>query len=162
KELVAILKVGDGAAAVPAGVPAPPAKSAKASSTDKPLDVWFCEARPLNHPESEKDTRHVVLAIDPAHTGYEVGDSLGIVARNSPELVAAIISCLGVARDIPVLSPDGVERPIDQALSEMCEIRRPSDQAIEVLASRALDRSESQVLQAMAEGYPGAGPEDAD
>jgi sulfite reductase (NADPH) flavoprotein alpha-component len=40
--------------------------------------------------------------------------------------------------------------------------RRPSDQAIEVLASRDLDCSESQVLQAIAEGYPGAGPEDAD
>ena len=31
-----------------------------------------------------------------------------------------------------------------------------------MLASRALDRDESVVLQAMAEGYPGAGPEDAD
>lgn len=37
-----------------------------------------------------------------------------------------------------------------------------SDQAIEVLASRALDRSESAILQATAEGYSGAGPEDAD
>ena len=29
-------------------------------------------------------------------------------------------------------------------------------------ATRALDRDESVILQAMAEGYPGAGPEDAD
>src|SRR5262249_20640387 len=39
---------------------------------------------------------------------------------------------------------------------------RPSDQAIEALSSRAHDIDESRVLQAMAEGYPGIGPEDAD
>ena len=36
-----------------------------------------------------------------------------------------------------VQSPDGIERPLFEALSDCCEIRRPSDQAIEVLASRA-------------------------
>jgi sulfite reductase (NADPH) flavoprotein alpha-component len=49
-----------------------------------------------------------------------------------------------------------------EALTQYCEIRRPSDQAIEVLASRAIDRDESRLLQAMAEGYPGAGPDSAD
>src|SRR5580700_4346612 len=58
--------------------------------------------------------------------------------------------------------PDGIERPLGEALSQFCEIRRPSDQAIEVLSSRARDLDESRMLQAMAEGYPGAGPEDAD
>ena len=162
KELVAMFEVGNGTVDVTPVVLASAPKPIKAGSSDKPLDAWFCEARSLNHPESEKDTRHVVLAIDPALSEYEVGDSLGVVARNSPELVIGIIDCLGVARDTLVLSLDGVERPLDQALSEMYEIRRPSDQAIEVLASRALDRDQSQVLQAMAEGYPGAGPEDAD
>jgi sulfite reductase (NADPH) flavoprotein alpha-component len=92
----------------------------------------------------------------------EVGDSLGVVASNSAELVPAIVERLGAKAETPVLSPDGIERPLAGALSEACEIRRPSDQAIEVLASRALDPDESVVLQAMAEGYPGAGPEDAD
>jgi sulfite reductase (NADPH) flavoprotein alpha-component len=161
KELVAMIGVGNGPVDVLPMVLAP-VPTVEAGSPDKPLDAWFCEARSLNHPEFEKDTRHVVLTIEPRQSGYEVGDSLGVVARNSPELVAAIIGCLGVIRDTPVLSPDGIERPLEQALSEMCEICRPSDQAIEVLASRALDRDQSRVLQAMAEGYPGAGPDDAD
>jgi sulfite reductase (NADPH) flavoprotein alpha-component len=164
KELVGTFRPGSAGKVVSASAasPVPAPKPIQAGSLDKPLDARFCEARPLNHPESEKDTRHVVLAFDTTQSEYEVGDSLGVVARNSPELVAAIIACLGVPRDILVLSPDGIERPAEQALSEACEIRRPSDQAIEVLASRAIDRSESLVLQAMAEGYPGAGPEDAD
>ena len=164
KELVAMIGLGnaDATVSVPAVLAAPAPKPTPPGSPEKPFDAMFCAARPLNRPGSEKDTRHVVLAADPAEAAYEVGDSLGVVARNSPELVTAIIACLGAPRDTPVLSPDGIERPLEEALSEACEIRRPSDRAIEVLASRALDRDASLVLQAMAEGYPGAGPEDAD
>ena len=158
KELVATIGAGHHAAVVSAPMPKPTPLHAP----QEPFDTIFCEARPLNRPESVKDTRHVVLAADPREVEYKVGDSLGVVARNSPELVTAIIACLGASRDILVLSPDGIECPLERALSETCEIRRPSDHAIEVLASRALDRNQSQVLQAMAEGYPGAGPEDAD
>jgi sulfite reductase alpha subunit-like flavoprotein len=62
---------------------------------------------------------------------FQVGDSLGVVARNCPELVAAIVARLGVTPETPVTSPDGIERPLGEALSQACEIRRPSDQAIE-------------------------------
>ena len=93
---------------------------------------------------------------------FQVGDSLGIVASNCPELVGAIIARLRVGPETPVISPDGIERPLIDALSQTCEIRRPSDQAIEVLASRAHDLDKSRILQAMAEGYPGAGPDDPD
>jgi sulfite reductase (NADPH) flavoprotein alpha-component len=132
------------------------------SPSDKPFVAIFRGADCLNGPQSEKETRHVILASEDSPADYEVGDSLGVLARNSAELVTAIIERLGAKPDTPVPSPDGIERPLIEALSEACEIRRPSDQAIEVLASRALDRDESVVLQAMAEGYPGAGPEDAD
>jgi sulfite reductase (NADPH) flavoprotein alpha-component len=146
---------------LPAAAASPPAQAPPASS-DKPFIATFRGAACLNGPRSEKETRHVILAGAGGSVDYEVGDSLGVVARNAAELVTAIIERLGATPDTPVLSPDGTEHPLMEALSETCEIRRPSDQAIEVLASRALDREESVVLQAMAEGYPGAGPEDAD
>jgi sulfite reductase (NADPH) flavoprotein alpha-component len=119
-------------------------------------------AQRLNRGGSEKDTRLVVLETDAGAERFQVGDSLGVVARNCPGLVAAIIARLGVAPETPVMSPDGIERPLGEALSQACEIRRPPDQAIEVLASRAHDLDESRILQAMAEGYPGAGPDGAD
>ena len=147
--------------ALPA-VAASPLPSTSPGSADKPFVAVFQGADCLNGPRSEKETRHVILASADGAVDYEVGDSLGVVARNSAELVAAIIERLGAKADTAVLSPDGIERPLIEALSEACEIRRPSDQAVEVLASRARDRDESVVLQAMAEGYPGAGPEDAD
>jgi sulfite reductase (NADPH) flavoprotein alpha-component len=157
KELVAV--PGATPRAPAAAVMPPPHPLDAAIAADRPLVVCFNAALPLNHSGSDKDTRHIVLA---APAAFEVGDSLGVAARNAPELVSTIIACLGASPEASVLSPDGVERPLAQALAKACEIRRPSDQAIEVLASRALDRDHSLVLQAMAEGYPGAGPEDAD
>ena len=159
KELIASGIVGAAPPPIPAAAPVQPPPNA---SSDKPFVAEFRSADCLNKPGSEKETRHVVLASGDGAADYEVGDSLGVVARNSAELVAAIIERLGAKPETIVVSSDGIERPLFEALSEACEIRRPADQAIEVLASRALDRDESVVLQAMAEGYPGAGPEDAD
>jgi sulfite reductase (NADPH) flavoprotein alpha-component len=154
--------LGTAAAAPLAAVVAAATSAMPNDSADRPFSAIFRGANCLNGAASENETRHVVLAGADGMPQYEVGDSLGVLARNSAELVAAIIDRLGAWPETLVLSPDGVERPLLEALSEACEIRRPSDQAIEVLASRALDRSESMILQAMAEGYPGAGPEDAD
>jgi sulfite reductase (NADPH) flavoprotein alpha-component len=144
-----------------AASPAAPSPTLPALSGE-PAAARLVAAHRLSRDGSQKDTRHVVIVGETGALKYDVGDSLGIVARNCPELVQAITERLGARPDTPVLSPDGVERPLAEALSRHCEIRRPSDQAIEVLSSRAHDIDESRVLQAMAEGYPGAGPDDAD
>jgi len=153
------------------GAPAPlPVPAATVSSGVAPALAASGEPRParlvqaarLTHNGSEKDTRQVVFANEGGALSYEVGDSLGVVARNDPALVAQIIKWLCAKPDTPVMTPDGVERSLTEALSQFCDIRRPSDQAIEVLSSRAHDIDESRMLQAMAEGYPGIGPDDAD
>jgi len=158
--------IGGGPSADPAKpaatVPGAAAPSAATPAADKPFIAEFRGAACLNGPGSEKETRHVVLASADGAAAYEVGDSLGVCAPNSSELVAGIIGRLGAKPETPVVCPDGVERALGDALLEACEIRRVSDQAVEVLASRAVDRDESVILQAMAEGYPSAGPEDPD
>jgi sulfite reductase (NADPH) flavoprotein alpha-component len=161
KELLA--EISAPAAATLSPVPAIAASpAAPPRAPHEPFPVRLRAAQRLNPAGSEKDTRLVVLETDSGGESFQVGDSLGVVARNCPELVSAIIARLGATPDTPVLSPDGIERPLGAALSEACEIRRPSDQAIEVLSSRAHDIEESRLLQAMAEGYPGAGPDDPD
>jgi sulfite reductase (NADPH) flavoprotein alpha-component len=160
KELLAQIAVPAGAAATPAIAAAGPSPTQRAPHERFPARLRASQR--LNRGGSEKDTRLIVLETDTGRERFQVGDSLGVVARNCPELVAAIIACLGVAPETPVTSPDGIERPLGEALSQACEIRHPSDPAIEVLSSRAHDLNESRILQAMAEGYPGAGPDDAD
>src|SRR5437667_844693 len=108
-------------------------------SAEKSFAAVFRGAACLNRPGSEKETRHIVLASEDGSADYLAGDSLAVAPRNSAELVVAIIERLRANPETAVLSPDGIERPLVEALSAFCEIRRPTDQAIEVLASRALD-----------------------
>ena len=116
----------------------------------------------LNRSGSAKDTRHITLDLGESGLAYEVGDSLGIHPTNCPDTVAAIIECLNARGTDEVDCPDGTRRPLWEALSAACDIGLPSDEAIEVLASRAPEADESNRLQALAEGYPGAQPEEAD
>lgn len=101
-------------------------------------------------------------ATDAGAVDGAAGGSLAIRPKNCPEIVAAIIARLGARAEDEVSCPDGTQRPLFAALSEACDIGRPSEAAIEVLASRAPDYDELLRLQAIAEGYPGAQPEGAD
>src|SRR5437763_1219265 len=127
-----------------------------------PLPARFEGALRLNRDGSEKDIRHVVFAHHDLPLQCKAGDALGVHAANDPELVCAIIERLGASVAAEVDCPDGTRRPLREALLEACDIARPSDRAIEVLASRARDPGEADRLQALAEGYPGAEPADAD
>ena len=112
----------------------------------------------LNRGGSEKETRQVVLA-----TGAErFLRGRRQPRRSSPQLPRAgrrdhraarrqTGHAGAVARRCRAPAPR-------RAGADAAKSAGPSDQAIEVLASRALDRDELLLLQAMAEGYPGAGP----
>ena len=156
KELVEQPATAPSLAASPASPP-----PAVQPSTRAPVPAAFTAALRLNRDGSEKDTRHVVFRLG-GGLAYDVGDSVGVHAVNCPELVAAVIERLGGDSADEVDCPDGTRRCLGEALSRVCDIGRPSDAAVEVLASRAPDFGESQRLQALAEGYPGAQPEDAD
>jgi len=162
KETARMLKeimASDLVTAAPAMVPAAPVSVAGRAA---PVPGRLVGARPLNGPGSEKDTRHVVFRPDDPVFAYEVGDSLGVHALNCPDLVDAVIEQLGAKPEVAVECPDRAMRPLRQALLEACDIGRPADTAIEVLASRARHPLDADRLQALAEGYPGAEPQDAD
>jgi len=150
--------------AAAAGVMSPPKIQAASAplAPSAPLPARFDGALRLNREGSEKDTRHVVFRHQDLSLGYKVGDALGVHVANEPEIVAAIIERLAVPAACEVDCPDGTRRPLREALLEACDIGRPSDRAIEVLASRARDPGEADRLQALAEGYPGAEPANAD
>jgi sulfite reductase (NADPH) flavoprotein alpha-component len=157
KEIVAAPPAAAAAAASP-----PTIEAAAPLAPGPPLLARFEGALRLNREGSEKDTRHVVFRHDDLPLGYKVGDALGVSVANEPEIVAAIIERLAVPASCEVDCPDGTRRPLREALLEAYDIGRPSDQAIEVLASRARDPGEADRLQALAEGYPGAEPANAD
>ncbi len=164
-----LLELGAGAVAssvaAAAAKLAPIASSAPATPATGKTETALARlegAVPLNGAGSAKDTRQVVFDLAGTGLAYEVGDALGVQPINCPQSVDAIIACLGAKSSDEVEGPDGIARPLIDALLYACDIGRPSDEAIEVLASRAHILDESQRLQALAEGYPGASHDGAD
>jgi sulfite reductase (NADPH) flavoprotein alpha-component len=161
KELIAAAPAAPARAAAAPASPSPTKEPAAPGRTG-PCEARLLAAARLNGPASEKDTRHVVIDLAGSGLDYVVGDSLGVHVANCPELVAQIVERLGATGEEAVACGDGATRSLQDALARFCDIGRPSDLAVEVLASRAVNREESEALQALAEGYPGAEPADAD
>ncbi len=156
-----LLELAPTLAAAPAAAAAPARPVAPSPVTARVL-ARLEACLPLNREGSLKDTRHVVFDLAGTGLTYDVGDALGVQPENCPDMVAAVIECLGADAFDEVDCPDGSRRGLAEALTKVCDIARPADEAIEILASRAPNADESQRLQALAEGYPGAGPEEAD
>ena len=74
-----------------------------AGTRKNPAIAQILENVNLNHPQSDKETRHIALGINPGEIDYEVGDILGVFPRNCPDLVRRILQALDIPRQTPVL-----------------------------------------------------------
>jgi len=108
----------------------------------------------LSKPGSQKEVRHIALAFADGALAYEVGDSLGVVAENCPDLVTAIVARLG-GGEARVPCPDGVDRPLAEALRAHLDIARPSDDAIALFRDRALYPEDRAKLDSLLDGTAG-------
>lgn len=133
-----------------------------APADEKPEPLSLVEAAPLNGRSSGKDTRHVVFRLNGSRLSYEVGDSLGVHAANCPDLVADILATLGADGGTEVDLPDGTRRPLTDALGRSCDIARPTDGLLSLLAASAGDNGEATQIRALLDGAPDAEPVDAD
>ncbi|HBJ36700.1 MAG TPA: sulfite reductase subunit alpha [Planctomycetaceae bacterium] len=121
-----------------------------------PWSARLIESRPLNKAGSTKDVRHVVIDLSGSGLKYEVGDALGVYPVNCGELAAAIVAKMGAEPTTRVRSPLGVDKPLIDALMHDCCLRDPSDELLELLASRVEDRQARQTLERMlSDGAPG-------
>lgn len=75
--------------------------SARGISRDNPAHVIFLSRRKLNSDESEKTTYHIEFDISDQLT-YKAGDSFGILPKNDPDLVDAVIALIGARPEAEV------------------------------------------------------------
>jgi sulfite reductase (NADPH) flavoprotein alpha-component len=95
------------APAVLGNAPPPPSSvdspvAAPGYSRDAPVAASFRSAERLNGAGSEKDTRHVVIDIAGNGIDYAPGDSFGLIPRNDPALVAAVLAAMRAPADFPI------------------------------------------------------------
>jgi sulfite reductase (NADPH) flavoprotein alpha-component len=130
-----------------AGTGAPAAKpsaSGHAVSTPfrdrtNPFAAELIKVERLTDASSEKDVRLVTFDLRDSGIDYEVGDALGVYPENCPELVDAILDCLG-----------GSDDPAREALLKSHAVTKATDALLELLAAAATDAGEADRLRALA------------
>jgi sulfite reductase (NADPH) flavoprotein alpha-component len=117
-------------------VSAPPPVEEKPAgySRKNPFQARLLANRKLTAEGSEKDTRHYEICLKDSGLTYEVGDALGIVPTNSPELVEEILKVLGFDGEEEVGGPDGDKMPIRLALLREYQIRAPHRDFLNAMA----------------------------
>lgn len=101
---------------------------------------------------STKETRHIELSLADSGLAYQPGDALGVVPRNDPVLVAALLEQLALSADAPVTVKQGATS-LGAALTSTFEITAATPRfldhwaeitnAAELQALRAPDHAET-------------------
>jgi sulfite reductase (NADPH) flavoprotein alpha-component len=103
-------------------------------SRKNPFQARLLVNRKLTGEGSEKDTRHYEICLKGSGLTYEVGDALGIMPTNSPELVDEILKALGFDGEEEVSGPEGDKMPIRLALLREYQIRVPHREFLNAMA----------------------------
>lgn len=87
----------------------------------------------LNGEGSAKETRHVEISLEGSGLSYEVGDALGVVPVNCPDLVSDILKVAGFDGE-EAIDFDGDKIPLRLALTEKYDIRTLNQPFLKALA----------------------------
>lgn len=109
------------AALVETGLSATPLSAA--ATRDAPVTAELLANTRLTGRGSDRDTRHLEFAIDPATLDYTPGDAAGVWPVQAPALVEAILEATGLDRDAEV-ELDGTALPLRRWLGERRELTR--------------------------------------
>lgn len=120
-EALALL-VAQAGAGCEVSAPADPAfPAATAHDKRNPFPARIIDKLTIVGRDSTKETRHVELDIAGSGLSYEPGDALGVVARNDPAVVAALLDATGLSGD-SALTVKGESRTLAEALESHFEI----------------------------------------
>ncbi|HXI72448.1 MAG TPA: flavodoxin domain-containing protein [Verrucomicrobiae bacterium] len=90
----------------------------------------------LNQPGSGKEVRHFEIALGGSGLNYEVGDALGVIPENCPELVAQVLAALKATGDEPVKVDDSI-LPLRDALTKKFDLAKPTQELLTAVAQSA-------------------------
>ena len=116
-------------------------------SRRNPFPATVLESYRLSGEQSTKLVNHLVLDIADSGFTYEPGDSIAIVPRNDPGLVAALIDRFDLTADSPV---EGYDESLGTLLETRFEISTPCEKLLRAVASAIKD---PELKQAVADGH---------
>src|SRR5690606_17790771 len=105
---------------------------------DNPVRARILLDQPITGRGSSKDVRHIELDLESSGLSYLPGDSLGILPRNPPQLVEALLDVLGLDAGSEV-TVDGAATPLSAALTKHKEITILNRPLLEKVAAHHRD-----------------------
>ncbi|MFO1488028.1 MAG: sulfite reductase subunit alpha [Verrucomicrobiota bacterium] len=90
----------------------------------------------LNKEGSDKEVRHYEISLAGSGLSYEVGDALGVMPVNCPELVDEIVSTLKAKGD-EIVNVGDASFPLREALQRQLDITKPSQELFATIAHAA-------------------------
>jgi sulfite reductase (NADPH) flavoprotein alpha-component len=123
----------DGAHAASSAVVSRQSQVQNIGTRKNPYLTKVLENRNLNHPFSDKETRHIVLALEADQVPYAVGDALGIFPRNCPDLVRRLLDVVNLSRDVAV-SYDGQWYPLRDVLLYKVDVHQIDKRMLKIAA----------------------------
>ena len=115
---------------------ASPAVADTAATRESPVAAELLANTRLTGRGSDRDTRHLEFAIDPATLDYAPGDAAGVWPVQAPALVEAILEATGLDGDA-VVDLDGNALPLRQWLGERRELTRLNRPLLKAHAERS-------------------------
>ena len=115
-------------------------------SKKNPFPAKLLTNRLLNGPGSAKETRHYEISLEGSGLEYEVGDALGVLGMNCPDLVAEIIAALGADKESLVPLPNGESGALEEALLKHYAITQPTLGLVKAFASKSEDKELQSLL----------------
>lgn len=85
-------------------------------SMKNPFPATVVGVHPVTKPGSAKETIHIDYSLEGSGMSYTTGDALGVIPRNDPALVDALIAALGLDPAAEVPLPDGGTATLREAL----------------------------------------------
>lgn len=126
---------GEGPAEAGHGAPATP------WSRKNPFPARLVSNRLLTAPGSGKETRHFEISLEGSGLTYEVGDALGVIPQNCPELVNDLLRALNRDGEEAVPGPNGGEMSLRTSLLRHYEIAKIPTSLLKAIAERSPDRT---------------------
>ncbi len=111
-------------------------ESASGFSRKNPFPATLTVNRQLTEEGSNKDTRHLEIALSGSGLAYEVGDSLGVFPKNDTDLVEGILKNQSFSGDEQVTNPDGKTVSLREALTKDFIISEPAKQLLQALPEK--------------------------
>ena len=110
---------------------------AAAYSRKNPFPALVLASRNLNGAGSAKQVHHVEFDLGDSGLSYEAGDALGVFAQNGPELVGEVLAALGCDGEEAVPAPDGGTTSLRRALTEHCDLGKPTAELLAAMFAPA-------------------------